>query len=320
MKFNTFCSSHYNNNNNETSAFISAYSELFNDNFANINLSQYSKPFNNINLLPLFLKPSKLLSVSFVLPSVSPVDKTSDNNFMDIKLLLNLDNNITDIELPLTSELDGIDTSNIIEVWRIRLVGGLFYKENLVVLFNNGIHICTCMESIIKGIICQHFWRVMLYSSSARFHISIIPIRWYKDEILMKLDDILNDLPVFTALESSTETSTTSWTIDFTLQSLRQLQGSCHKENAQKIIPQRNRFGVAFSTAKTAINIALETESDNELVKLLKNFILNKQRSRDGNGVELENNVYVVVESNDQIISLQQNLIDQTTDSHVTKI
>ena len=57
------------------------------------------------------------------------------------------------------------------------------------------------MESITKGIICQYFWRVMLYSSSARFHISIIPIRWYKDEILMKLDDILNDSPVLTALD-----------------------------------------------------------------------------------------------------------------------
>ena len=94
MEFNTFCSSHYNNNNDETSAFISAYSELFNDNFANINLSQYSEPFNNINLLPLSLKPSKPPSVSSVLPSaVSPVDKlslTSDNNFTDIELLLNL--------------------------------------------------------------------------------------------------------------------------------------------------------------------------------------------------------------------------------------
>ena len=136
----------------------------------------------------------------------------------------------------------------------------------------------------------------------------------------MKLDDILNDLPVLTALKSSTETSITSWTIDFTLQSLRQLQESCYKENAQKIISQRNHFGVAFSTAKTAINIALEIGSDNELVKLLKNFILNKQRNCDGDGIELENNVYVVVESNDQIISLQQNLIDQTTDPHVTKI
>ena len=166
-----------------------------------------------------------------------------------------------------------MDTSNIIEVWRIRRVGGLSSKENLVALFGDGTHICTCMESITKGIICRHFWRVMLYS---RFHISIIPIRWYKDDILMKLDATLDDLPVLTALESSTEANTTPLTVDFTLQNLRQLQGSYHKENAQRIIPQRNHFGVAFSTAKTAINIALETGSDTELVKLLKDFILNK--------------------------------------------
>ncbi|CAG8596174.1 3366_t:CDS:1, partial [Funneliformis caledonium] len=54
------------------------------------------------------------------------------------------------------------------------------------------------------------------------------------------------------------------------------LQGSYHKENAQQVISQRNQFGVAFSTAKTAINIALKTGSDNELVKLLKDFILTK--------------------------------------------
>ncbi|EXX52290.1 hypothetical protein RirG_254280 [Rhizophagus irregularis DAOM 197198w] len=222
-------------------------------------------------------------------------------------------------QITLKAILDGIDTSNIIEVWRIIRIGGISSKENLAALFSDGTHICTCIESITKGIICHHFWRVMLYSSTARFHISIIPIRWYKDEILMKLDDILDNSPVLTALESSTEVNTTSRTVDFTLQSLRQLQGSCHKENAQRIIPQRNRFGVAFSTAKTAINIALETGSDTELVKLLKDFILNKQRSRDGDGIESKI-INVVVESNSQIVSLQENLINQTTNPYVTKI
>jgi hypothetical protein len=189
-------------------------------------------------------------------------------------------------QITLKAILDGMDSSNIVEVWRMCCVGGISCKENLVALFNDGTHICTCMESITKGIICRHFWRVMLYSSVAKFHISIIPIRWYKDEILMKLDDTLDNSLVLTALESSTEVDRASWTVDFTLQSLRQLQGSCHKENAQRIIPQRNRFGIAFSTAKTAINIALETRSDTELVKLLKDFILNKQRSRDGDVIE----------------------------------
>ncbi|RGB23733.1 hypothetical protein C1646_774095 [Rhizophagus diaphanus] len=76
----------------------------------------------------------------------------------------------------------------------------------------------------------------------------------------MKLDDISNNSPVLTALESSTK----------------------------RIIPQKNHFGVAFSIAKTAINIALETGSDIELVKLLKDFILNKQRSRNSDGIESE--------------------------------
>ncbi|CAB5179408.1 unnamed protein product [Rhizophagus irregularis] len=158
-------------------------------------------------------------------------------------------------QITLKAILDGIDTSNIIEVWRIIRIG----------------------------------------------------------------DDILNNSPVLTALESSTEVNTTSRTVDFTLQSPRQLQGSYHKENAQRIIPQKNRFSVAFSTAKTAINIALETGSDTELVKLLKDFILNKQRSCDGDGIESEI-INVVVESNSQIVSLQENLINQTTNLYVTKI
>ena len=64
---------------------------------------------------------------------------------------------------------------------------------------------------------------------------------------------------------------------EFYLKSLKHIQGSDHKENIQKIIPQRNRFGIAFSTAKTAINVALETKSDNELVRLLKDFISSKK-------------------------------------------
>ena len=100
----------------------------------------------------------------------------------------------------------------------------------------------------------------MLYSNAAKFHIGIIPIRWYKDDILLKLNDALENSPILTAIKTSTETLTT--TVNFTLQSLRHFQGSNHKENVQKILPQRNRFGVAFSTAKMAINIALETGCD----------------------------------------------------------
>ena len=136
----------------------------------------------------------------------------------------------------------------------------------------------------------------------------------------MKFDNVLENSPVLTAISTN---SATPYEVDFTLESLKHIQGSDHKENIQQVIPQRNRFGVAFSTAKTAINIALETKSDNELVQMLKSFILSKTNSNEDS---LEENIAAGSNNNEnnqsdsEILPLQQRLIAQTTNPHVTKI
>ncbi|KAF0443466.1 protein far1-related sequence 5-like [Gigaspora margarita] len=122
----------------------------------------------------------------------------------------------------LKSLLNGVEISNVIELWRIRRIGGLSYRENLVILLSDGTHLCTCMEMITKGIICRHFWHVMLYTSHAKFHISIIPARWYKDNIMNQLDTYLKRSPVLTAIRPSTETLPLSSEAMLTFQSLRQ--------------------------------------------------------------------------------------------------
>ncbi|KAF0531104.1 protein far1-related sequence 5-like [Gigaspora margarita] len=95
---------------------------------------------------------------------------------------------------------------------------------------------------------------------------------------------------------------------------------SGHQTNVWQVISQRNKFGIAFSTAKTAINIALEMNCDNELVKLLKNFISIKQNSHNKDDISEEKENGENDDNGDSIITLQKNLIDQTNDSHVTKI
>uniref|UniRef100_U9UEG6 SWIM-type domain-containing protein n=1 Tax=Rhizophagus irregularis (strain DAOM 181602 / DAOM 197198 / MUCL 43194) TaxID=747089 RepID=U9UEG6_RHIID len=112
-----------------------------------------------------FTYEGQLISCSF---DNSPSDTPDDNFVEDI---------VDEPQVMLKSILNDMDTSNIVETWKIRRVGGISQKENLVVLFNDGSHICTCLETITKGIICRHFWRVMLYSNTAKFHISIISIR-----------------------------------------------------------------------------------------------------------------------------------------------
>ncbi|RIB18879.1 hypothetical protein C2G38_2183348 [Gigaspora rosea] len=117
-----------------------------------------------------------------------------------------------------------------------------------------------------------------------------IPIRWYKDEIFVKLDQALKNSLSLTAIESSVNTTTE---INLALQTSRNFQNTNYQASVKQIAPQRNRFGVAFSTAKTAINIALETKKEIESGE---------------------------IQNKDSIKTLQQHLIDQTNDPHITKI
>ncbi|PKY17338.1 hypothetical protein RhiirB3_467899 [Rhizophagus irregularis] len=243
-----------------------------------------------------------------------------------------VENLVDEPQVTLQSLLSGIELGNIIETWRIRRIGGLSQRENLVALLSDGTHLCTCMETVTKGIICRHFWRVMLYSSSAKFHISMIPARWYKDNIT-NLDCSFENSPVLSAIEP-VDTSTSSVPPpqnNFTLQSLRYFQGVEHiqpNEIMRQNNSKRNRFGVAFSTAKTAINVALETKTDEELIKILKDFIAAKHEIQSERNDHTNNNLEVNNYTEDQsrqdtsniIIPLQQHLIGQITNPNVTKI
>ncbi|GBC51862.2 hypothetical protein GLOIN_2v1776934 [Rhizophagus irregularis DAOM 181602=DAOM 197198] len=91
---------------------------------------------------------------------------------------------------------------------------------------------------------------------------------------------------------------------------------------------KRNRSGVAFSTAKTAINVALKTKTDEKLIKILKDFIAAKHEIQSERNDHTNNNLEVNNYTEDQlrqdtsniIIPLQQHLIGQITNPNVTKI
>ncbi|CAB5391930.1 unnamed protein product [Rhizophagus irregularis] len=109
----------------------------------------------------------------FLTPLVLESD-TVDNYFIE--------DVVDEPQIILQSFLNGIDSINIIETWRIRHVGGLSKRENLVILLDNGSHLCTCI---------------------AKFHINIIPNRWYKDSILTNLKGNVKNSPILTAIESN---------------------------------------------------------------------------------------------------------------------
>ncbi|KAF0424029.1 protein far1-related sequence 5-like [Gigaspora margarita] len=152
----------------------------------------------------------------------------------------------------LKSLLNGVEFSNIIELWRIRHMGELSHYENIVALLSDRTHLCT-------------------------LHFSIIPTRWYKDSIVDQLDVNLKNSPVLVAIKPYIETL--------------------------------NQFGVAFSIFKTAINIALETNSNKELIQDLSYNINNSYDNTNEKTNESE-----------EVVLLQQQFINQITDLKVVKI
>ncbi|PKY37025.1 hypothetical protein RhiirB3_461091 [Rhizophagus irregularis] len=55
-------------------------------------------------------------------------------------------------------------------MWRIRRIGDLSRKDNLVILLDDGTHLCTCLETITKDGIKITFYPIWtLISRTHRF-------------------------------------------------------------------------------------------------------------------------------------------------------
>ena len=52
----------------------------------------------------------------------------------------------------------------------------------MILLQDKG-HICTCLIILNRGLVCRHFFQVMIRSKQAQFSISLIKKRWFKLEV-----------------------------------------------------------------------------------------------------------------------------------------
>ena len=73
-----------------------------------------------------------------------------------------------------------LNNARIHEVWRVITIEQ--NKEHFVVICDNANHLCTCMWLVTRGLVCRHFFSVMLNSDKAMFHIGLIPDRWYNEK------------------------------------------------------------------------------------------------------------------------------------------
>ncbi|RGB36082.1 hypothetical protein C1646_667222 [Rhizophagus diaphanus] len=90
-------------------------------------------------------------------------------------------NNYESMILNLNSLIKCINRTSIHEIWRVTTIEK--NKEHFVVIFGNANHLCIYMHLITKGLVCRHFFSVMLNSNKIMFHIGLILARWYNSEM-----------------------------------------------------------------------------------------------------------------------------------------
>ena len=74
--------------------------------------------------------------------------------------------------------ISDVDKDQIISMWAVTVENKLVEKH-FVILLANGSHHCSCLSFVNQGIICRHYFQIMLHSSMAKFHLRLIPSQWY---------------------------------------------------------------------------------------------------------------------------------------------
>lgn len=56
-------------------------------------------------------------------------------------------------------------------------------KRQHVILLKDGSFICTCLLLQNNGIVCRHYFHLMQVDSRFKYHVKLIPRRWYKEHL-----------------------------------------------------------------------------------------------------------------------------------------
>jgi hypothetical protein len=78
------------------------------------------------------------------------------------------------------------------EVWRIVPYMAAKSYQHIIIL-KDGTHLCTCLLLVSHGIVCRHFFKLMVENQNALFHVMLMPVRWLQDGVWENVESIYNE-------------------------------------------------------------------------------------------------------------------------------
>jgi len=180
--------------------------------------------------------------------------------------------------------VSNLPTEAIVEVWHVRATGTQGIGHH-VILLDEGTHLCTCLLLVNKGLVCQHFFRVGTYSRFATFHICMIPNRWYLNSDI-EPNNLLQRYPFIPVCDKIQLEDNIPFGSNITFQHFFSIRTDSHgSQSSQSFVKSSKAMYAQLSgLSKKAIDYAIKTDTQDELLTIFKAFIYDVQ-SR----LELEN-------------------------------
>lgn len=195
-------------------------------------------------------------------------------------------------QITLQSIIDEIGKEEVKEIWKIcDIRPGKKDHVHYIVISNEISFLCTCLTTISRGIICRHYFRVMMFSKIAAFHISMIPERWYQDAFQGKSLEQENTL-IFVYGKETLGDNDANYDSEMIIPVRKAITIPMTMPVMKKAVDKRTKYGKIWGMARVATLLAMESD-DHEMEIMLQDYINKKKRSRE---MILENNEKTEVE------------------------
>ncbi|CAG8724192.1 1521_t:CDS:2, partial [Rhizophagus irregularis] len=236
-----------------------------------------------------YFKEVDVLCQQFLTPAVLKLQRHEMNRSMHYRChIANLENELQKQEtaesptgmfsedmfdacvIELAQLIADLDLTRINELWRVSSINKK--SKHFIVLYDNTMHLCTCLTLISHGLVCRHFFAVMLVSSISKFHIGLIPRRWYTNAKVMEMDLIFLHTPAISVI-SDNEFGTVEYMVEVDLSHLENIRGHhiFTKEICQEMT-RKQQWGKTFGIMKKTLDLAIETGRIEELYELHENL------------------------------------------------
>ncbi|PKK61458.1 hypothetical protein RhiirC2_816698 [Rhizophagus irregularis] len=172
-------------------------------------------------------------------------------------------------QINLKTLLEYVEQQYITSLWIIRPMVSNWNHH--ILILNDRSFLCTCFTIINFGIPSRHFFCLMRYTSNAQFAMALINRKWFNDD---KVFDSTIDISITKSISIVQEESYIDNPITLKCQILSTLRGQLiDTELVKKLSKQKQQFIEGHECVTKALNLAIKTDSVDELIGLCNRFM-----------------------------------------------